>query len=348
MSRAASPTTFWFDERSPLLIVAVGGAIVLSVLTLGAAGPFPFPPSLSGGLVFFVAGASAATAAWWTARRRGAWRGTRWAAVATAAVSLVEAAGQIARRLSGGPTDADVASAGMLAVLIVFLGILVTDFYDHAREDRVALLSDVALVAVLTGSAAFLFLRLPGETVQSAWHVAMSLALIGMGVLVFSGWIVLSLWCPSPVHISLTACGALAAVAAVAFQHGQFLSRSADSLVGQRSAAAVSLLAMAAILAVEPRLNPGEPRTPKVAWWIRPALLAASLSAVSVLVVLSVLHPGSTLLGEGRLVLVSVVFAAVALRSLANQYELARTTKVLERTVQERGTAIASLRSASE
>ena len=346
MSKAASSSPVWFDDRSPLLVVALGGAVVLGLLAFGAAGPLA--SRLSGGLVFFVAAACSATAMWWTASRPNAWRGTRWAAAATALVALIHGAGAITRHVSGGGIDADIASLTMLLLLIVFLGALVIDFFDHARDDRVALLSDVALVAVLTGSAAFLFLRLPGDYATSPWHVGAAMTLIGLSVLVVSGWSVLSLWCPSPVHFSLTACGALAAVASVALQHAQSLGPAADSLIGQESAAGVSLLAMAAILVVEPRLNPGAPRTPKVAWWIRPALLAASLSAVCVLVVLSVLHPGSTLLGEGRLVLVSVVFAAVALRSLANQYELARTTKILGRTLQERGSAMASLRSATE
>jgi PAS domain S-box-containing protein len=347
MSEAAPPSPVFAQERPPLVVIAVGGAIVLLLLTLSAALTLPSEPP-SGGLVALVGAASAGIALRWLARRPNSWRGTRWAARATAVVAVVQAVGLIVRFAVRWPSEADVASATMVVVLLMFLGAFVFDFFDHAREDRAALLSDVALVAVLAGSGLFLLVRVKGESSTSGWELAFALGLIGLAVLVVSGWTVLSLWCPSAVHFCLTACGVLAAIAAVSLQRTRLLGPSPDSLLGQESAAAVSMLALAAVLAVEPRLNPGAPRTPHVSWWIRPALLGLSLSAVCAMVVLSVLNPGTSLLGGGRLVLVSVVFAAVATRSLANQYELARTTKMLERTLEERGDAIASLRSAGE
>jgi PAS domain S-box-containing protein len=347
MSDTASSPPIWMDERAPLFTVAVGGAIVLLLLTLGAAGPFRAPSSWSGGLVLLVASASSGIALWSMAKRPNAWRGTRWAAAGTAVVGIVRAAGLIAESLRGGTKAADVASVSLVMLLILFFGAFVIDFLDHGREDRVALLSDVALVAVLAGSVCFPLLQVPRDAPASPWELVIALGLVGLGVLVVSGWAVLSMWCPSAVHFCLGACASLAAMAAISLQRARFLGPSADSL-GQESSAAVALLAVAAVLVVEPRLNPGAPRTPRVAWWVRPALLTASLAVVCGVVVVGVLDRGSHLLSGGRLVLVSVIFAAVAARSLANQYELARTTKMLGTSLRERSATMASLSSATD
>ena len=349
MSDAARPSPLWVSERAPLLVVAVGGAVVLVLLTLQAAAPPASRWPSSGGAILVIAAAAAAVAMWSVARRSTAWAGTRWAAGVTAAVALVRAGGLVVRQGTAGPRDVDFASASMMIVLIAFLGAFVIDFVDHTREDRMALVSDVALVAIVTGCISFLVLHVPLGERTSTWDVGIALGLVGLGVVVVSGWAVLSLWFPSAVHFCLGACGALAAISAVSLQRARFLGlASAESLSGQESSAAAALLALAAVLVVEPRLYPGARRSPRLAWWVRPALLTVCLGVVCVMVVVGALYEDSTILGGGRLVLISVIFAAVAARSLANQYELARTAKIVEKTLQERSEAVESLSAATE
>ncbi|MDP8957251.1 MAG: histidine kinase [Actinomycetota bacterium] len=346
MSDAVRPSPVWLAERAPLLIVAVGGAAVLLLVGLGAVSPVSNWSS-GGGPVLVVAAATAAAALWSVARRPNAWQGTRWAAGAAGAVVVLRTAGMITRQ--GVVTEADVASASMMLVLVAFLGTFLIDFFDHAREDRMALLSDVALVAIVTGSVSFLLFHVPLVNDPSPWELGLALGLVGVGLVVVSGWAVLSLWCPSAVHFCLAACGMLAAIAGVSLQRARFLGlSSADALAGQESAAAASLLALAAVLVVEPRLNPGARRNPQLAWWIRPALLTVCLGVVCVMVIVGAVYRDSTILGGGRLVLISVIFTAVAARSLANQYELARTTTMLEQSLHERSAAIDSLSSTTE
>ena len=348
MSDAVRPSPLWLGDRAPLLVVAIGGALVLVVLTLEAVGPL-IPARSSGGLVLVIAAAAASLSLWSVARKQNAWTGTRWAAGVTAGVALVRAAGLAMTEGPGGPREVDWASASMMLMLIAFLGTFVIDFIDHAREDRMALVSDVALVAIVTGCVAFLVLHVPVGAGTSPGEVGIALGLVGTGVVVVSGWAVLSLWCPSAVHFSLGACGVLAAVAAVSLQRARFLGlSSAETLAGQESAAAAALLALAAVLVVEPRLNPGARRSPRLAWWIRPALLTVCLGMVCAMVVVAAIYRDSTILGGGRLVLISVIFTAIAARSLANQYELARTAKIVEKTLQERSAAVESLSAATE
>ena len=345
MSEAVRPSPISLGERAPLLVVAVGGAIVLLLLIVEALAPAS--RWSSGGPALVVAAGSAALAAWLVSRRPNGWAGTRWAAGATAAVAVTRAVGLIAG--SSEAKEVAAASVCMMLVLVVFLGSFVIDFLEHAREERMALVSDVGLVAVLIGSASFLLLEVPNRAQTTPWQLAVALGLVGLGVMAVAGWTVLSLWCPSAVHFSLAACGILAAIAAVSLQRARFVGlATAESVAGQEASAAAALLALAAVLVVEPRLNPGAPRNPQLSWWTRPALLTACLGVVCTMVVAGALDRGSTLLGGGRLVLISVIFTAVAARSLANQYELARTTKMLERTLQERGAAIESLSAAMD
>ena len=348
MSDAAQPSPLWLAERGPLVVVAVGGAAVLLLLGLGSIGPLSAWSS-SGGPVLIVASATAAIAMWAVARRPNAWQGTRWAALAVGSVGLLRAVGMLTNQGTRASTEVDVASASMMLVLIAFLGIFVIDFQDHAREDRMALLSDIALVAVVTGCVSFLLFHVPLVQNTSPWELGLALGLVGVGVVVVSGWAVLSLWYPSAVHFCLSACAMLAALAGASLQRARFLGLSTtEALAGQESAAAAAILAMAALLVVEPRLNPGARRSPRLAWWIRPALLTVCLGVVCMMVIVGALYRDSTILGGGRLVLISVIFTAVAARSLANQYELARTTKMLEQSLHERSTAIESLSSATE
>ncbi|HEX2267041.1 MAG TPA: hypothetical protein VHI97_02405, partial [Actinomycetota bacterium] len=160
MSDAARPSPFWLAERAPLVVVAVGGTAVLLLLGLGAIGPVSGWSS-SGGPVLVVAAATAAIAMWAVARRDNAWQGTRWAAGAVAGVALLRAVGLVTSQGTGGSMEVDVASASMMLVLVAFLGTFVIDFRDHAREDPMALLSDVALVAVVTGCVSFLLFHVP-------------------------------------------------------------------------------------------------------------------------------------------------------------------------------------------
>jgi hypothetical protein len=134
---------------------------------------------------------------------------------------------------------------------------------------------------MLAGGGVFLLQHGPAA---SPWTSGLSALVALEAVVVFAGWSVLALWCPTAVHLSLFSCASLAGGAAVLLVHGWHGGARAETLMGPEVAASLAILALTGILVIEPRLYAGKPVQPIAAWWARPFLLALSLLGAFALV----------------------------------------------------------------
>jgi signal transduction histidine kinase len=334
-------------ERWMLRFLVAGGVgmvVILAVLAGWAERP---SPALIGELALLLASAVTGTVLTWVSTRPGAWLGTRLMTVGLAGSTAALIGGWIQRALSGQAPTTDLFSGAMAFILLLFLAALAVDFFEHVRRERAELLSDVALMSILTGSAVFLLLR-SGSASRSSTAFALTAGLAAGAILVGVGWSVLVLWCPTVVHLGLVACATLVAASAILLDIARQSGWSADLLLGPELMAATSVLALGALMAVEPRLNSMGPTPPRSVPWLRPALLAISMGWACVIVVGALTSREIRLtLGQG-LVLAVVVFGAVGLRTVMNQVAMARSAGELEEALAERGEAITSLRAATD
>jgi PAS domain S-box-containing protein len=280
--------------------------------------------------------------------RRGAWVGTRLTAGGLAAAAAFQAGGWLLRSLESRPPAGDVLAGTMTLLLVVFLAVLGLDFVEHVRGERAELLSDIALISILTGAAVFLLLRVGGGGGRGTGGSALTAAIAAGAILVVVGWGVLLLWCPTPVHLGLVACATLLGSSAIVLDIARQMGWPADSLMGPAMVAGISLLGLAALLVVEPRLNAGGPRPVRAVQWVRPTLLALSLCGAGVMVVVSLTSREIHLNVPQSFALAAVVFGAVSVRTIMNQVAMVRAAKELEGALDEREAAIASLRSAAQ
>jgi PAS domain S-box-containing protein len=280
--------------------------------------------------------------------QRGAWLGTRLAAVGLAGAVAFQLGGWLLRSLDERPPAGEVFAGTMTVLLIVFLVGLGLDFVDHVRRERAELLSDIALISILTGAAVFLLLRIGGGGAPTLGGSALTAVIATGAILVVVGWGVLVLWCPTPVHMGLAACATLLGSSAIVLDIARQMGWPAGSLVWPELMAGTSLMALSAVLVVEPRLNAGGPRPPRAVLWVRPSLLAISLCGACVMVVVALTSREIRLTVAQSLGLAAVVFGAVGVRTLMNQIAMVRAARELEGALGEREAAITSLRSAAE
>jgi PAS domain S-box-containing protein len=281
-------------------------------------------------------------------RVRGAWLGTRLAAVGMAVGAAFQLAGWAERYVDGKPAYGDLFVGSLAFLLLSFLAVLGVDFIEHIKEGRAELVSDILLVSTLTGAAEFLLLHEGSTGTSSLWSFTLIAAIAGLAILVVVGWGVLALWCSTPIHLLLFACSILLGSSAILLDNARHLGWAPGSLAGPEVVAACSLLALGGVLIVEPRLNAGVPRPPRAVWWIRPSLMVISLIGACGLVVAVLISRDIELSVLESAVLTMVVFATVGLRTLLNQIAMARSTRELGGALDEREAAIASLRSAAE
>jgi PAS domain S-box-containing protein len=333
--------------QRPLLavVVAAGAALALANAIgsrFGRTEPSPWVADLSllaatalaGGLLIPVG------------RGRGSWNATRvlgpvllGAAGLHGLVLILEATGRIHR-------DGATIAMEMLPLLLALLVTVGMDFLDHVPKGRMEMLSDTVLVATLVGAALFLVVRLGGAGGGETLMDGLSLATTALAALAFSGWAVLTLWCPSRVHLYLFLSATLLAFSAVmADQSARFASPPGGVSFAAQTAA-LAILAVAGILIVEPSLNVGEPRAPLAVWWIRPGLLTLSLSGTCILLAATLATDDR--IGTESLGLVAAVSAIVGLRMLMGHRSMAGAARDLAEALEEREAAISSLRSASE
>src|SRR6266508_3473976 len=255
------------DSLGVLVLGLVASTIVAVVLPLLPNGP-SYAAAGEGSLL--VATVTAAGMVLQTAKRRGAWLGTRMVAVGLGVAAVAQAGGWLNRSFGRGPPNGDLFAATVGVLLLMFLATSAVDFFEHIREGRAELLSDVFLLSTLAGAAVFLVVHEGPGGASSAWAFTLTAFVAACAILLVAGYGVLTLWCPTPVHVGLFSCATLLSASAIGLGNAKYLGWSPCSLVGPEAAACLSLLGLAAILVVEPRLNAGEPRPPRVVRWIRP------------------------------------------------------------------------------
>jgi PAS domain S-box-containing protein len=273
---------------------------------------------------------------------RPTWVGTRVAATGLLAAGFIQAEAWAARggwwilgRVRSVPGAVGVLLLTMIAVVVVDVG-------DHVRRQLGETLSDVALVATVTGGGVYVLLRYTGPSPRSVLGASVVATLAVAAVVAFAAWGVLALWCPSEIHLALFACasllgGAATSMARMEVQTGT-ISVGAESTVDLM--VSLAALGLAATLLVEPVVNGSNPRAPLVTWWVRPVLLSASmLGAVSMLVV-SRLRPNVTLGPVEGSVLVTTMVVVVALRMVVSQLSTGRSATALTRALHEKEAAL--------
>jgi PAS domain S-box-containing protein len=336
-------------ERTMLRLLSVGTAGILLLLASWSLWGYPRPsPAVIGELALLLASLLTAGVLAMSAIRTEAWLGARLMAGGLALSSALQIGGWLQRSLDGRPHTGEVFSWTMGLLLMVFLVALGVDFFEHVRRERAELLSDVALMSILTGSAVYLLLNSGATATRSLPAFGLTAVLAGGAILVGVGWNSLLLWCPTLVHLGLVACASLLAASAILLDIARQSGWPTDRLMGPELMAATSVLALGALMVVEPRLNASGPRPPRAVRWFRPALFAISLTWACVIVVTALTSRDIRLtLGQG-LVLAAVVFGAVGVRTVMNQVAMGRTARELEGALAERGEAITSLRMATE
>jgi PAS domain S-box-containing protein len=324
------------------LVVAAGVAVVLPLV--------PHGPSraAAGEGALLVATLIATGVVVRTARRRGAWLGTKLVAVGLAIAAASQAGGWLNRAFGRGPPNGELFAITASVLLLMFLATFGVDFFEHIREERAELLSDVFLLSTLVGAAVFLLIHEGPNGASSPWTFMFTAFVATCAILLVSGYGVLTLWCPSSVHVGLFACATLLSASAIGLGNVRYLGWSPDSLLGPEAAASLSILWLAAILVVEPRLNAGDPRPPRAVRWIRPGLLTVSLCGACVLVVVGLVSRDLSISVAQSIGLAVVVFGTVGLRTLLNQIAIVRSSRALEGALAEREAAIGSLRAAAD
>src|SRR5438445_5867914 len=331
------------------LLALLAAASVIGVLISFLTGNFPADTVPGAGQMglFLATGGSAAVLFWQSGQKR-TWVGTRVFAAGIILSGAVQGIGVLHRNSVESVAGQVVFCTSIGLLLLTFLAALFVDFFQHIRRGKAALLSDAGLVAILTGGMVYVLLRNVDLSPLATWMQVATALIAVCAVLVVAGWGVLTLWCPSPVHFGLFGVTVAVTTSAITFGHGGSFGWVPDSLLLPEMAMGVSLLVLAAILVVEPTLNAGGPRPPRAAWWIRPVLLGLSLCAASALLLVS-LFGNQTRLRPGEAVALAVtLLGTVGLRAVVNQLAVVRSSVVLERTVEQKDDAIASLQAAGE
>jgi PAS domain S-box-containing protein len=291
---------------------------------------------------FPVLGAALATAAfcWREGRREGRWVGSWWAAAGAAVLAGCVAAGALANvRVGDAGTGFLVGGAGAWLVALLVAG--VGDFRAHVQTGRIEIFSDVALVSAVSGAGVYLLLRATVGTLGHGPEFALAVAVVIVAVVVFATWAMLALWRPTRVHFALMAFATLAAWAAVS------LAGSATPGPLAPIALAISMLGVAAVIALDQRLVDDRVRA-RSALWIRPGLLILSLMAICLMFVFAVSEPEVRITEPESVTLAILVFASVTLRTLLSHVEIGRSAGQREAALAEREEAIASMRAAAD
>jgi len=335
-------------ERRLFALIGLGGVAVGVMIGAIPGMPSPSLRPAMGAAAMLMATLTAGGVLASLARVRGAWVGTKLAAGGVGAAIVLQVGGWIARYLGHGLPYEQLFAGTLILLLLTFLASLGVDFFEHIREGRAELLSDVVLVSTLAGAAVFVLMHTESLVRPSVWGFALTAVIAACAILVVVGWGVLALWCPSAVHVSLLACAIALGSSALTLDGTRRFGLGSQSLLGSEVLAAISVLALAGVLVVEPRLNAGSPRPPRAVHWIRPSLIVISLIGACGVILVTLASHELRLSAFQSIVVTLVVFSTVGLRTLLNQIATVRSARELEGALQERESAIASLRSAAD
>jgi PAS domain S-box-containing protein len=323
---------------------------LLAVLVLGAAGTTVTAISAAqrgelgaeaGELVLLAASMGASVVLAKASAQPGSWRGTRWATMMVMAASMAQLAGWSLRAVADRPPQGELFALTAMFLLPAFAGILVVEFLDHVRRDRGELLSDVGLVAVLSGTIVYLLLH--SSSIPPMWELRQVISgiLAGGALLVVAGWLVLAIWCPSRVHTGFALAAGFMGTAAVLLEHARLFGWTPGALGSPEALAILSLVGLTALLYLEPRYVQEAPRLPRNVWWLRPGLLAVAVVGTFGALDVAVVDPRIQLSAREAILLGSVALATIGSRSVLNQVSMARAAKALQSALTERESALA-------
>jgi len=345
---AESPRRLRPSERVLLGLVVAGAAFTVLIVALPSTVPVRLSARARGEAAVLGAAIVSGLALSCLAVRPRAWRGTRLLAVGIVAAALFQAAGWFFPSFKFQAPSEQFVAEGVGLLLFVYLGAFGLDFFEHIRHERAQLLSDVGLLAVLTGAGVYVMLQGSGGEAAPTWRTVITVLTATASVLVVAGWGVLSLWCPTMIHLGLFACAAALGGSAITLDRAYSADWSPLALAVPEVTTGLSLLASVAILVIEGRLYHGRPRPPHAVWWIRPALLATAIVGTGVLLVVTLASPDLTLATGEALSLGLVVLAALGGRMIVSQVAMARAAGELEDALGRRESAIASLKAAAD
>jgi PAS domain S-box-containing protein len=328
-----------------LLLAAATVAILMSVLATGTGRD---SVRTAGQIGLFLSTGTAAMVLLWQSGRREAWVGTRLFAGGIFASTLVQGFGLLHRTPLESAAGRVVFSSSVGVLLVTVLAVLIVDFFEHIHRGKAALLSDALLVAILTGGMLYLLLHNVALAPPVPWAIVVTALIAVTAVLALAGWGVLTLWCPTPAHLSLFGITAMLGTSAIAFDRGGSFGWPPSSLLLPEMTMSLSLILLAGVLVLEPSLTAGGPREPRAAWWIRPVLLGLSLCAACAVLLVSVVVRDTRLTASEAVVLALTFLGTVGLRAVLNQAAMVRSSMELERALADKDAAIASLRAAGE
>ena len=165
-------------------------------------------------------------------------------------------------------------------------------------------------------------------------------------MLALSGWCVLTLWVPSRGHYALAGGAVLLSVAALSLVWSRAHQGLGSGTALPAVLASAGLLAMATVIAFEPRLAGDRVVPPRETWWIRPSLLTMCLGGACVTLGVALMTRRGDVGDLQAGVLLSVVAFLVAARSFMSQGATARATTQLATALLEREEALESFRRA--
>lgn len=333
------------EERLSLVVLALATGLV-GVLGFAPGGlSASLGTDRAGALASAGAGLAAAFAFWRVARggRRpeGRWGGS---VALTAALLRVVELGQ--RELTGSARAPEVTAAAVGLLTVLLLGLLVVESAVHAGRRWPELAADAALLTVLLGATAFYVLH--RGSVAPVWGAALAAGVAGLAVVAVAGWLVLTVWSPSPAHVALLVCTTVAGAAAVTVDRMAQAGWPAAGLLPTEGAAALATLGAAAAAVLRPRLDPGPGRDARPPALFGPWLLGTALLGTSWVVVFASLDARFRPRLTETAVLGVVVLLVAGGRAFAQLLGMIRSAGVMERALQEREGSIAALRATTE
>jgi len=274
------------------------------------------------------------------ARRRGAWEGILFYAVAMlvlALAKLVDAVGHLWNPSLATNRSTDLA---FLIIGALFLIPAHIQFREHfEKEDQQEITADVALIATALVGVVYLLLR-PYEPGQELAALIWSAIFAATAAAAITAFIALALWVPTPSHL-----GQLAAVgifAGATLTVGSLWVRGEDAWGNPALEVPLGLgaLLLAAIMVVGSRTDAGAARKAHGGWG-RPVLTAVSVLAgsVSLAIIASMQARGVATLPEGT-VLIVLTATAVAARILVNQVRSRRANEAARRALGDKDAAL--------
>jgi PAS domain S-box-containing protein len=273
------------------------------------------------------------------ARRPGAWPGVRPFGFAALLIAGINGSFLVEELLGSvpGPGPGDL-------VFLVIGGLILLPLYEELRdhfteEDRWEVGADVALIATAMGSLAYLLIRPEGAAVGQA-SVLSSVVFAAASVGAVTAWGALALWVPSLTHLGIFAVMAVIGGAGIPFGYAWVRGIYQPGTPGIEVPLALAPLAMAALLAIEPRLFAGHPRIASGRWG-RPILTGGSVgvSCVSLAASVAAYRTGHASSLE-VLLLLGVVAAAMVARIVMNQLRSTRAWRAAQRALAEKDAAL--------